>query len=201
VSKERLLSFWNDVVSKTGLVLNFGERMQRVERDGDSFIVHTSAGAHRTRSLLLAIGRRGSPRTLGVPGEDLPKVVYRLVDAEQYRGLSVLVVGGGDSALEAALALAGEPDVRVLLSYRGAAFSRAKEANRQALDQAIAQGRIEQHLGSEVEEITPQEVRLRTTGGLLVTSNDAVIVCVGGDLPMPLLQQVGIEFKTKHGSA
>jgi thioredoxin reductase len=175
--------------------------MERVERDGDGFIVHTTSGVHRARSVLLAIGRRGSPRTQGVPGEDLPKVVYRLIESEQYRGKSVLVVGGGDSALEAALALAGEPDVRVLLSYRGAAFSRAKEANRQGLEQAVAQGRIELHLGSEVEEITPREVRLQTAGGPLVTSNDAVIVSIGGQLPMPLLQQVGIEFKTKHGSA
>ena len=201
VSKERLLSFWEDVVKKTGLVLNFGERMERVEREGESFIVHTSGGVRRTRSLLLAIGRRGSPRTLGVPGEDLPKVVYRLIDAHQYRSMSVLVVGGGDSALEAAIALAGVPDVRVLLSYRGAAFNRVKEINRTALQQAIGRGRIELHLDSEVEQITPREVRLRTANGPLVTSNDAVIVCVGGVLPIPLLQQMGIEFQTKHGSA
>jgi thioredoxin reductase (NADPH) len=199
VSKERLLSFWNDIVRKTGLTFNFGERMERVERDGASFIVHTSAGVHRARSLLLAIGRRGSPRTLGVPGEELPKVVYRLVDAEQYRGMSVLVVGGGDSALEAAIELARQPDVRVLLSYRGAAFNRVKEGNRKALQEAIERGRIELHLNSGVEEITPREVRLQTAGGPLVTSNEAVIVCAGGVLPIPLLQQVGIEFKTKYG--
>ena len=201
LSKERLLSFWNDVVRKTGLVLNFGERMLQVDREGGSFVVRTSAGVHRTRSLLLAIGRRGSPRTLGVPGEELPKVVYRLVDAEQYRGMSVLVVGGGDSALEAANALARQPDVRVLLCYRSAVFSRVKEGNRKALQQAVESRRIELHLNSEVEAITSREVKLRTPEGSLVTSNDAVIVCAGGDLPIPMLQQVGIEFQTKHGSA
>src|SRR6185369_8246126 len=200
VSKEKLLSFWNDVVRKTGLVLHFGERMVRVDREGGSFAVHTSTGVHRTRSVLLAIGRRGSPRALGVPGEELPKVVYRLVDAGQYRGMSVLVVGGGDSALEAAVALARQPDVRVSLAYRGAAFSRVKDGNRKALQRAIEAKRIELHLNSEVEAITPREVRLRTPKGPLVTSNEAVIVCAGGDLPIPMLRQAGIEFQTKHGS-
>src|SRR6185369_14391880 len=158
-----------------------------------SFVVRTSAGVHRTRSLLLAIGRRGSPRTLGVPGEELPKVVYRLVDAEQYRGMSVLVVGGGDSALEAANALARQPDVRVLLCYRSAVFSRVKEGNRKALQQAVESRRIELHLNSEVEAITSREVKLRTPEGSLVTSNDAVIVCAGGD-PLPVLDGLRVIF-------
>ena len=201
VSKEDLLKFWNGIVTKTGLKVHFRERMERVERDGDQFLVHTSAGVHKARSLLLAIGRRGSPRTLDVPGEDLPKVVYRLVDAEQYRGMSVLVVGGGDSALEAAIALSNEPGTRVQLSYRSAAFNRVKEKNRTALQEAADAGRIQVYLSSEVERITPAEVTLRTAGGPMVTSNDAVIICAGGVLPIPLLQQVGIEFNTKHGSA
>lgn len=201
VSKEDLLAFWNRVVAETGLQVHFRERMERVERDGERFVVHTTAGVHQARSLLLAIGRRGTPRKLGVPGEDLPKVVYRLVDPEQYRGQSVLVVGGGDSALEAAVALAAEPAVSVQLSYRGEAFSRVKEKNRAALERAVAAGRIELHLQSEVERITPQDVRLRTPDGPLVASNDAVIVCAGGVLPIPLLQQMGIQFETRHGTA
>src|SRR5512140_1488003 len=201
VSKEDLVKFWNGVMAKTGLQVHFRERMERVERKDDHFVVHTTAGVHKARSLLLAIGRRGSPRTLDVPGEDLPKVVYRLVDAEQYRGMSVLVVGGGDSALEAALALANEPGTRVQLSYRGAAFNRVKEKNRTAVQQAVEAGTIQLYLSSEVVEITPSEVTLRTADGPLVTSNEAVIVCAGGVLPIPLLQQVGIEFNTKHGSA
>ena len=201
VSKEELLKFWNGVMAKTGLQVHFRERMERVERKDDHFVVHTTAGVHKARSLLLAIGRRGSPRTLDVPGEDLPKVVYRLVDAEQYRGMSVLVVGGGDSALEAALALAGEPGTRVQLSYRSAAFNRVKEKNRTAVQQAVEAGTIQLYLSSEVEQITPSEVTLKTADGPLVTSNEAVIVCAGGVLPIPLLQQVGIEFNTKHGSA
>jgi len=201
VSKEKLLEFWHGVVEKTGLSLHFRERMERVERRGEGFVVHTNAGSHAARSVLLAIGRRGSPRKLEVAGEELPKVVYRLVDAEQYRGQRVLVVGGGDSALEAALALAEQPGTTVALSYRSAAFNRVKEKNRRALQQAAEAGRLELMLSSEVLEIAPEAVRLRGASGELQRPNDAVIVCAGGVLPIPLLQQMGIAFQTKHGSA
>ncbi|MRD47003.1 FAD-dependent oxidoreductase [Caenimonas koreensis DSM 17982] len=201
ISKERLIAFWNRVVGDTALELHFRERMERVERDGDSFVVHTSAGQWRTRSVLLAIGRRGTPRTLGVAGEDLQKVVYRLVDPEQYAGMAVLVVGGGDSALEAAVAVAAQPNTRVTLSYRGAAFNRVKQANRQALDEAVREGRIDLQLETQVDAITPTEVTLRGAGQPVVLPNEAVIVCAGGILPVALLQQMGIEFQTKHGSA
>ena len=200
VSKEYLLEFWNGVVKKTGLQLNFRERMERVEREHDSFVVHTSLGSYRTRSVLLAIGRRGSPRKLDVPGEESAKVVYRLVDAAQYQGQAVLVVGGGDSALEAAIALSEQPGTTVQLSYRSAAFNRVKEKNRSSLQRAIEAGRIELLLSSEVQEISAREVRLRAAGAEIARSNDAVIVCAGGVLPIPLLQQMGIEFQTKHGS-
>jgi len=201
VSKEKLLEFWHGVVEKTGLRLHFRERMERVERRGDGFVVHTNAGSHAARSVLLAIGRRGSPRKLEVAGEELPKVVYRLVDAEQYRGQRVLVVGGGDSALEAALALAEQPGTTVALSYRSAAFNRVKEKNRRALQEAAEAGRLELLLSSQVLEIAPDTVRLRGAAGELQRPNDAVIVCAGGVLPIPLLQQMGIAFQTKHGSA
>lgn len=201
VSKEKLLEFWQGVVHRTGLQLHFRERMERIEREGDSFVVHTTAGAHRARSVLLAIGRRGSPRKLGVPGEDLPKVVYRLVDAEQYRGQHVMVVGGGDSALEAALQLAQEPGTTVQLSYRGAAFNRVKPKNRQALEATYKAGRLELLLETEIQAIYDAEVELKGPAGQTSRRNDAVIVCAGGVLPIPLLQQMGIEFETKRGQA
>ncbi|MGM9516782.1 NAD(P)-binding domain-containing protein [Roseateles sp. DB2] len=201
VSKEKLLDFWQDVVGRTGLRLHFRERMERIERVGEGFVVHTSAGVHRARSVLLAIGRRGSPRKLGVPGEERPKVVYRLVDAEQYRGQHVLVVGGGDSALEAALQLAEQPGTTVQLSYRGASFNRVKPKNRQALEVSYRKGRLELLLETEVLAIHESEVELKGPEGLLSRRNEAVIVCAGGVLPIPLLQQMGIEFETKYGQA
>jgi thioredoxin reductase len=150
---------------------------------------------------VLAIGRRGTPRKLGVPGEETSKVVYRLVDPEQYAGQRVLVVGGGDSALEAALATAGQPGASVALSYRGEAFSRVKPANRERLEAARAAGRLRVMLGSEVAEIGPEHVAIRSSGGVERLANDAVIVCAGGVLPSDFLRSMGVEMETKHGTA
>lgn len=202
ISKEDLLAFWHGVTLKFALPLRLGERMEGIDRDGDAFVVRTSRGALRTRSVLLAIGRRGTPRTLGVPGEDLPKVVYRLVDPQQYAGQAVLVVGGGDSALEAAIALAGEPGTRVTLSYRGQAFSRVKARNRDTLAAMQQAGRLEVALDSQVERIEATQVLLRRADGLTrALDNQAVVVCAGGVLPTPLLKDIGIRFETHHGRA
>lgn len=201
VQKEKLLEFWNGVVEKTGLNIAFRECLQDIARDGEGFVVHTSAGRYRARSVLLAMGRRGTPRKLEVPGEECPKVVYRLVDPAQYRGQQVLVVGGGDSALEAALALADEPGTRVTLSYRSAAFSRVKQKNRQRIEEAARAERVRVVLNSVVERIEDSRVRLAIDGQAEWLGNDAVIVCAGGQLPTPLLQRVGIRFETHFGSA
>ncbi len=112
-TKENLLEFWNDVVDKTGLQISFNERVEAIKRIGNSFEVTTSKSNLKTRAVLLAIGRRGTPRKLGVPGEELNKVVYRLIDPAQYRGQHVLIVGGGDSALEAAYSIADEDGTTV----------------------------------------------------------------------------------------
>jgi thioredoxin reductase (NADPH) len=201
VSKERLLEFWDGVVAKTGLRIAFNERLEGIDRDGEGFVVRTNRGAWRTRSVLLAMGRRGTPRTLGVPGEEQAKVVYRLVDAAQYAGRRVLVVGGGDSALEAALALADTAGTEVTLSYRGEAFSRVKKPNRERLEALRREGRVRVLLGSQVRRIGVHDVVLDTAAGGETLANDAVIVCAGGLLPTPLLQQAGIRFDTKHGHA
>jgi len=201
VQKEKLLAFWQGVVAKTGLAITFRECMQGIDRDGDGFVVRTDRNTYRTRSVLLALGRRGTPRKLDVPGEESAKVVYRLIDPNQYDGQAVLVVGGGDSALEAAVALAERPGTQVTLSYRSAAFSRVKQKNRLALDQAQRAGRLRVELSSTVLSIEADKVALQTATERTTLRNDAVIVCAGGQLPTPLLQQIGIEFDTKHGSA
>ena len=126
------MKLWEDVVAKTGIKINFGERMEKIERQGDTFTVVTNRASYLTRSVLLSIGRRGTPRKLEVPGEELEKVVYRLVDPEQYRGKRVLVVGGGDAALEAALAISQrtrQPQSRSATAATHSAASNRKIGN------------------------------------------------------------------------
>ena len=200
VSKETLLDFWNGAVQKTGLNISFRERLTGIERQDAGFVVQTDRGQYSAANVLLAMGRRGTPRKLDVPGEESSKVVYRLVDAEQYRGQKVLVVGGGDSALEAALATAEQPDTEVILSYRSAAFSRVKARNRSLVESAQQAGRIRVMLESSVKAIESHAVQIEQGGTSELYPNDVVIVCAGGELPTPLLKRIGIRFETKFGT-
>lgn len=201
ISKENLLEFWQGVLRKTGLKISFFERMEKIRPEGEGFVVKTSKQEYRARAVLLTIGRRGTPRKLGVPGEESPKVVYRLIDSEQYRGRHVLVVGGGDAALEAAIAVAGEPGTTVTLSYRSEAFGRVKPKNRERLDEAQKSGKLAVLLESNVKNIAPKGVTLDQKGKTIDLENDAVIVCAGGVLPTPFLKEIGVMVETKYGTA
>ena len=201
VSKETLLEFWTNVLKRTGLKINFFERMESVKPDGQGFLVRTSKQEYRTRSILLAMGRRGTPRKLDVRGEEQAKVVYRLIDPEQYRGRHVLVVGGGDSALEAAIACAEQPGTKVTLSYRSEAFSRVKQKNRDQVQNAESKGKLKIMLSSNLEEIGTDTVSLDQGGKKVKIENDAVIVCAGGILPTPFLKEIGVQVDTKYGTA
>lgn len=200
IRKEELLGIWNRVTKEAGIKINFFERMEKITpRDGGGFTVQTSKAVYETNHVLLAIGRRGTPRKLGAPGEEQHKVVYRLIDAEQYRGMHVLVVGGGDSALEAAISIAEEPGSTVTLSYRSEAFGRVKEKNRQLLQEAEAQKKLTVMLKSSVKEIGEETITLDWDGKAVEIPNQAVIVCAGGILPTPFLKEVGIMVDTHHG--
>jgi thioredoxin reductase len=201
ISKEKLLEFWQGVLKKTGLKIGFHERMETIRKDGTGFVVKTSKQEYRTRAVLLTIGRRGTPRKLGVPGEEQPKVVYRLIDPAQYRRQHVLVVGGGDSALEAALAIADVPGTTVTISYRSESFGRVKAKNRQRLEAAQAKQRINVLLESNIKNIGVKDVKIDQKGKLHEFKNDAVIVCAGGILPTPFLKEIGIMVETKYGTA
>jgi thioredoxin reductase (NADPH) len=200
-AKEALLDFWREVEKKTGLQIRYRERVEAITRQDGGFLVRTTGGEYRTASVLLAIGRRGTPRKLGVPGEELPKVVYRLIDPEQYSGQHVLVVGGGDSALEAAASIAENGGESVTLSYRGDAFSRAKPANRERIAAAERSGRLKVLLKSEVRRIEQDRVVLDCDGRAIETANDAVIVSAGGILPSDFLRGIGVNVETKYGTA
>lgn len=202
-SKEKLLEYWQGVERQTGLNINYKERVTGITRrtDGASFEVKTTRHAYVTRAVLLTIGRRGTPRQLGVPGEKSSKVVYRLIDAEQYRGQHVLVVGGGDSALEAAHSVAEQPGTTVTLSYRSPAFTRAKPKNRDKVAQLSAAGRLNVLMSSNVREIRKDSVVIEVDGEPVILPNHGVIVCAGGILPTGFLREIGIEVQTKHGTA
>ncbi len=198
-TKEELLEFWTRACN--GLKIRYQERVEAVERKDGAFHVRTTSQQYIAANLLLAIGRRGTPRKLGVPGEELPKVVYRLIDPEQYRGQKVMVVGGGDSALEAAASIAELGDTEVTLSYRGEAFQRAKTRNRQRVDAAKSKGQLEVLMNSQVREIRPQQILLERGGSTVTLRNDALIVSAGGILPNEFLKSIGIDVETKFGTA
>ncbi len=200
ISKERLLAFWEEVLARTGLEPQFEEQVTAIERAGPHFEVITSKRSYRTKTVVLAIGRRGTPRPLEVPGEDLEKVVYRLIDPEQYAGRKVLVVGGGDSALEAAARVAEQPGTNVTLAYRGKAYSRARAKNRDRVAELAATGRLQELLGSSVQRILAETVELHCQGEVRSIANDDVIVCAGGLLPTQFLHDTGINVETKFGT-
>lgn len=200
VSKERLLSFWEGVLERTGLQPDFEEQAIEIHREGAGFRIVTSKSSLAAKAIVLAIGRRGTPRPLGVIGEELSKVVYRLTEPEQYAGQRVLVVGGGDSALEAAAQLATESDADVTLSYRGEAYGRARKANREKVAELVANGRITELLGTQIHRIEPEFVEIAHKGQLRILANDAVIICAGGILPTDFLRKAGISVETKFGT-
>jgi putative YpdA family bacillithiol system oxidoreductase len=199
-SKEALLQFWQDAEKKTEIKINYNERVEDIARNGDAFTVKTSKATYQTRSVLLAIGRRGTPRKLGVPGEELSKVVYRLIDPEQYAGQHVLVVGGGDSALEAAASIAEAGAGGVVLSYRGAEFDRAKARNRERIQSAASNGKMKVLMKSSVKQIDAKAVAIEHQGSTVNADNDAVIVSAGGVLPSEFLKRIGINVETKRGT-
>ncbi len=201
-AKEELLEYWQGVEQKYALKFRYQERVTAIEKlPAGGFRVQTTKSQYHAARVLLAIGRRGTPRKLGVPGEDLPKVVYRLIDPDQYIGQKVLVVGGGDSALEAAASVAEARGTQVTLSYRGDAFQRAKQANRQRVAAAEKAGKLTVLLKSQVRRIEPKMVMIEHDGRLSPLANDYVIVNAGGVLPNEFLSSVGIAVETKYGTA
>ena len=200
VSKEQLMEIWQGVLEKAKPAVRFSERMEGITPETEGFTIRTNKGAYRTASILLAIGRRGTPRKLGAPGEEHPKVVYRLIEAEQYKNKCVLVVGGGDSALEAAFDVAAEPGSVVALSYRGKAFDRVKPKNRQRLEDAVAANQLNLLMDSTVKNITPDSVTLMRAGEPIELANDAIIVCAGAELPTPFLKKIGIKVEARYGT-
>jgi len=201
VQKESLLKLFQDVFAKTGLNVKSGNKVELITRDNGNFKVISNHGEYLSRRVLLAIGRRGSPRKLGVPGEISEKVAYRLLEPEKFCGLKVLVVGGGDSAVEAALTLGEQPDTKVHLSYRRDKIFRIKKGNRERLDRAVESGQIELILNSQVIRIEPNAAILSKDESEMSIPIDQIFIFAGGELPTEFLSKIGIEFTRKFGEA
>jgi len=197
-SKEELLQVWQTVIAKTGLRITTNTRVEGLEQAGGVFQLKCGARVFRGRRVVLAMGRRGTPRRLGVPGEELDKVLYDIVEMEAFEGQRMLVVGGGDSAVESALGLANQPGTTVTLSYRGAEFGRVKERNREKIDAAVSAGKVELLLESQVKEIRREVVVLEHRGTLRLLPNDGVVVRIGGEAPYPFLQRMGVSIVKKE---
>lgn len=199
--KEELIAILEEAVASTGLRIDQMERVEAVlRRDDGTFLVRTSRRELLASRVLLAVGRRGTPRRLDVPGEEREKVAYRLLDPERYQHSHLLVVGGGDSAVEAACALAEQPGTRVTLSYRGDSFTRARAANRERLAATQATGRLEIVTRSEVVRVDEDRVVLVRGDERIVLANDYVFVLIGGVLPSEFLRAAGIELATHFGT-
>ena len=206
ISKEELLRFWNKLHGRAGLDVKTGERVDDIQRDpGGAFSVKTSKAEYRAWTVILALGRRGTPRKLGIKGEELPKVMYSLIETDAYTGARILVVGGGDSAVEAAMGLAHQKGNQVTLSYRREAFSRIKQRNVQRLPEYTKSGRLKVIFNSQPVEIRAQSVLLEVGGQVREIANDYVWVFAGGTPPNEFLQKVGVQLGprdlTREGSA
>ena len=196
-SKKELLGVWQTIVKMFSLNIRVGTKVEAVERSGDGFVVRAGTETWVARNVILVLGRRGSPRRLGVPGEHLPMVAYRLQEAESLQRKKILVVGGGESAVEAAVALARQPGNVVTLSYRREAFVRLKEKNEKNTQALIHARRITALMGSVVQELRATEavIELADTSRNRVP-HDAVFIFAGGDAPTELPRKAGIAFRT-----
>jgi hypothetical protein len=185
-------------MSKAGVKVHEKTKLTGIDGARDNFLVTTNRGVLSAKRVVLAIGRRGTPRKIGAPGEELEKVAYRLIDPRQYAGKRVLVVGGGDSALEAAIQLADESDARIAIAYRRPEFARCRPLNKQKIDAHIKSGRVQAHMSTDVVAIEGDAVSLKN-GTLDKIPNDFVIACLGGELPNEFLKSIGVSIRKHHG--
>ena len=200
-SKDELLGLWHRVLTKQDIHVIEHTKAERIQPEGNHFRISTSTGQEYTaKHILLAIGRRGTPRKLDVPGEESEKVAYRLLEPEQILNERILVVGGGDSAVEAALQLCDNN--QVTLSYRKEAFSRIKPKNSQKVQEAMKQARLDVRFNTNLRNINKDEVLLANGGqGDQWIRNDRVYIFAGGELPTQFLNKIVIQITKKFGEA
>ena len=193
LSKEELIAFWKKVLERTDFKFRQAEKVEDVKKGEDGiFTVSTPKGQYRARNVVLALGKSGSPRKLGAKGEELPKVMYRLIEADHYVNKRILVVGGGDSAIEAAMGLGHQVGNQVTLSYRKEAFTRIKERNAQRIQESIRKGNVKVVFNSNPVEFRNDSVILEVNGKTQEIPNDYVWIFAGGEPPTAFLKKIGV---------
>lgn len=195
--KEVLLDYWETMIRDYKVNIHIKEKLTGITPLPNGFKIVTSKKEYDAKYVILALGRRGTPRKLGVPGEDLPKVMYKLLDAETYKKQNILVVGGGDSAIEAAIGLAHQEGNQVTISYRKSNFFRLKSRNEKNIETAIVQKTINVIFDSTVKEITIDSATVAANEETHTIENHYVFIFAGGELPFPLLDTIGIDFGEK----
>jgi putative YpdA family bacillithiol system oxidoreductase len=195
LSKENLLAFWDMILNRSDFNVSTGEKVADIQRGEDAvFTVLTENNQYRARHVILALGRAGEPRKLGVQGEELPKVMYRLIEADHYINKKILLVGGGDSAVEAAMGLAHQAGNQVTLVYRGERFGRIKERNAKRLEDCMRNGKVKVLFETNPAEFKPDSVILDSKGVRQEIPNDFVWIFAGGTPPNDLLKKIGVGF-------
>ncbi len=193
-TKESLLQELRTDIAGKEIPLREGEMVKSITQTSGAFTVQTSMGSYQARRVIVAIGKSGNSRMPGVPGEKLPKVFTRLVDPGEFHDKDVLIIGGGDSALEAAVALTKSGN-RVTLSYRKAAFSRPKEQNLQAFEALVKKGAVKPFFESSVKEIRDNDVVLQIGEQEKTLPNDAVFALIGTEIPIEFFKRSNIRME------
>ncbi len=193
-AKEDLLDIWNKILNDFKINVRVGEKIESVRKEAEVFKVKSLAAEYSANHVVLSMGRRGTPRKLGVTGEDLPKTLYQLLDAQSYNNNHILVVGGGDSAIEAAVGLAHQTGNKITISYRKSTFARVKKKNEDLVKKAIAEKKVRAIFNSEVLEIRDKNVKLKVGEDIVEILNDFVFVFIGGEPPIKMLKEMGILF-------
>jgi len=193
-SKEELLEIWKQVQKRFSIAIHTNEKLLNITRPNGILEVQCSTHTFKTRNVVLALGRRGMPRKLNIPGEHLPKVMYKLLDATSYENEHILVVGGGDSAIEAAIGLARQPGTQVTISYRKENFFRIKKRNEERLKELTRTDTIKILYNSNLVRIEEKQVEIDLGDRRINLSNDYIFIFIGGEAPFGLLKKIGIQF-------
>ncbi len=192
-TKEELVAKWCEILDETGIEVCENVEVKKVtQRAEGGFLVDTAQGSHQASKVIFAVGTRGAPRKLGVAGESEPRVQYLLTDPDLYAGKKVLVVGGGDSALEAAMSLAEVDGTEVGLSYRRDSFGRAKPLNRQRLAEFESRGQVRVFFKSTVKNIEKDHLCLSCADEECQLDNDVIFAMLGAEPPTKFLRDAGI---------